>query len=1011
MKPIFYDDEDDFTPQMAKDAMDRFYARGPERERELGQHLKQASDGTYRVPFCAKGDYADFYDQANYNHFTETYPWLEFCTLDPDKRDRDWYEFLTGIDDEQWEQFLEEVDQIKNDPSMFSEEAWELEMKETTRYWTEDGHWDLLNEICDLLDDAFKQYCVRTLTSDDTWEFLREHELYPESQGDGSVFLNEEEVAKKFDWDEYFADANLAALRRDWLNQKRLAWAKDHGDIFRKALAWALEKDKERLVRMSSMEERELFHLFVTAVGDKVVEDQPCWRWHGYEDKPENRWIVALTGIKSIDSVAMPIERGCAAAAMQAEHLLDQFHMPGPEEHPELPLQFEAKKPNPNEEDASYDEEDWDLEKASEWMKSGGYDSATVVYKDDLIRVIIPRTIHTLKKYIPTEHATTLQGASINYRDILICIPSDANPMHADWGHLPNQPFVVYETDDGLTARDPRRGNGQYDVSLSLFLADVNYGKALTKALLTYYRKALRGEKDEDERRLLFKYLLQIGGFRAIQRSLHRYPPGQNEAFDFMVGLAAAKVGNLPVAVQYFGDAPEVIQPEGFVFIPGGDWSDCIELFAKEDRRTATSIFDGDLDWLDVYQEAVDYDDLENAMTPELWAELRGALINRHYTDQETGESVLITRQVLEEIDDADLWDIITEEAYDENDKDLEDVRDQLGRAYHYALESAYRDAWYAGAVKALEDALGPSKWATFRNKESLQFMIPWKTVEDAVLRAEEDMRGPYDGSLHDLIESYGDRATLSESYSPNKLDDGTVKEALANEISELSPLEQSVDPNQLDFGLNVPTRNKWVHVSMYGPHYPNGATIRMREADYVAQLHREPWRFDKELWDQHAAQQPPPPPEEPPAALPAPGLGESVDPDEPETFLARYSPAFAIRFRMKQGRYNGWKYLKLDGGATNRLDLAARHSSKDAQGQLNWYQGAYSGTSFELVPVFESLMEGAAYKYGCAMLDVPPEQANFLIEWGKLNVPDNVLYTPDESSSVDGIQGREAAV
>lgn len=47
-------------------------------------------------------------------------------------------------------------------------------------------------------------------------------------------------------------------------------------------------------------------------------------------------------------------------------------------------------------------------------------------------------------------------------------------------------------------------------------------------------------------------------------------------------------------------------------------------------------------------------------------------------------------------------------------------------------------------------------------------------------------------------------------------------------------------------------------------------------------------------------------------------------------------------------------------------------------------------------------LLEG--YKYACALIELPPEHADFLLGWGKANIPDDVLYVPPG----DDTMGRE---
>lgn len=49
-------------------------------------------------------------------------------------------------------------------------------------------------------------------------------------------------------------------------------------------------------------------------------------------------------------------------------------------------------------------------------------------------------------------------------------------------------------------------------------------------------------------------------------------------------------------------------------------------------------------------------------------------------------------------------------------------------------------------------------------------------------------------------------------------------------------------------------------------------------------------------------------------------------------------------------------------------------------------------------------LLEGVSYSKSCTMIELPPEHANFLINWGRLNVPDEALYTEVDDDSY----GRE---
>ena len=49
------------------------------------------------------------------------------------------------------------------------------------------------------------------------------------------------------------------------------------------------------------------------------------------------------------------------------------------------------------------------------------------------------------------------------------------------------------------------------------------------------------------------------------------------------------------------------------------------------------------------------------------------------------------------------------------------------------------------------------------------------------------------------------------------------------------------------------------------------------------------------------------------------------------------------------------------------------------------------------------ALLEDGFYKYGCAMVHLPQDLGDFLINWGKLNIPDESLHVDEDNG-----KGRE---
>ena len=1117
MKPIFTDPDDiEFTTDMARAAVDRYYNIGPEREAELAALIKQREDGTYYVPYCSVSYGADFHDQANYKEFSEKYKWLAYCALDASQMNykasrgegKNFQDFLADIPDDEWESFLEDIKTVKNDPVGFSgDRVWELEQAETDRYWKEDGHRDLVNEICKRLKNSFQQFVVRKLTSDETWKWIADMEMYPEAQGEGTVWMDEEKAAKEFDFDEYYAGVDLHQYDAAWLNEKRRSWSVEHRDTFEHALTFATKGDPRKCEVMAGLDDSALFHLLVKVVGDDLEDGEPGWYlntpFYGSEED-KGRWFVSIgepseKGWYKRDRV----ELGLAKAAQKAAAYLDnrEFHVP--KEHPEF--KFEAKESQHD----PYD--DMDLEQARAWIAMGGYDSADTVYKDHTLRIIIPRTLDTLRKYAPLVAGThtRLDEVRLGYGEIFICIPAshpEADPATQRFGY---GPFVVLENSEvGLSTT----GGG---ASLEQRLKDADYGPSLRKGLMYFFRRMARRTREnkyqKDGYQRAFPVLLQLGGFKSVARSLHKHVPGEDSAADWKIGWAALKAGHLETAAEYLDYPQDLLRKDGIILVYN-DWPDLAIYFNREHKGTARKIFNGDMDWIGdwAWEAKFDLNRLLSDLKPQHYAIIRKVLINRE-VEGEDDQPHYLTRKEIDEMSDVDI-DTLIKDA-----ESFEDIREQMQRAARRGLQYALEGAWWKTAEKAIEELLGKAAFIKYHGKDKLSVFLTLSKVAECVDNYESDNGNSYGEGVSSLADWAG-VAGLPDDVNASYDDDAnTLDEALSEELSELEPGELPVDPNQPEL-LHVPSHSKKVYVPIFSEYYPNGATVGMREDEYVRMKEQEPWRLDAKLWKQHAKKhgikpkspvQPVgeakqtyrvkvgqtywfeyhcleadhsadaelwyhshqqvkvlrteargggkdeneraynghpaafkirfadgfehtgmedelldsreefnrPDPPLPPAQRPDKGkkrIGES-DPDavDPQQYVSQLPGKYLVR--VKAG--GTWAYHCFGQLRFVRPNVATVFDDEAAQHYADKYRKAHPDADVEIVsapelvpnplPVItaqESLQEAEAYKRGVAMVELPEAQADFLIEWGQLNIPDNLLHQPPDDDSM----GRE---
>lgn len=1107
--PVFRDPDDvDLTPAMAQAAIDRFFDVGPQRERELNKVLKPSSNGNYQVPHATLDYGSDFYDHANYTTFSEKYPWLTYCYLDPDKynyeakQEKDtptWYEFLAGIDQDLWTEFLEDIESVRNDPCGFSGDlAFELEQKETDRYWKEDAHWDLLNEICAKLKNSFHQYVVRRMTPDETWEIARAAEIYPEAQGEGSVYVKTEDIAAEFDFDMWTLEHDIKQYETDWVNEKRRAWSLDHRAIFEKALTHAVAGDEQKQALLHDASDSDLFRLMVSVVPDQFgISEELRWRFWGWQTEEKNRWYVGRVDTKSTDSPATAIEFGMAVAAQRAaERMVGTTLRLPPLDHPEL--QFEAKKAS----QSFDDEEDWDIQKAQDWIAMGGYDSAKQIYHDENVRVIIPITFSTLKKYVPEastrpnyshQQRTSRQEMDVlrNDGEVFVVIPH-AFQAPTDYGI---GPYMVQEKEGELKTNWSRYSFAQQ-------LENKKEGPSVRKAFLQWYRKKIRSDFESN-----FPYLMQLGGFKAIQRHLHKLDDIEtSRALDFKIGFAAARAGNLVLAAKYLQYDAKLLTPGGFYALYD-DWDDLTSLFDREYRGTAEKVFSSDMDWLSqyVWDQEFPIDSLTDDLSVGHYDQIRETLLWRMVPAPEDVEAdqVPLTREMLEALTDEQIKDYIKDTELEDFEPYREAIESGVKDAYLSNLESAWVNAYQ----EAITDQLGASSWQKYQGKDKLAFLITWAKAQECLDTHNDEHSYEFEDSLRDLLDYAGTPSVQDEYDARYDENEEYLDECISTQLGEIDAVDYPEDPNQLQLGIYAPSSTKKVPVRFYSEHYPEGYSARISELEYERLHQTEPWRLNKEAYDAYTAQQA----AQPTGAPPAPGLGESVDffwatifdSDSADSLMFDASPYFKVApvERIRQLEADGWRGFRADevaweaakknntlgnfmeaavdgftvqlnpadatkalnqrladegmslvpfseleeaadpdefdpkqvvldtdyvwgvaavwpdgheqymqkhlGGGTYAFTghepLAKKLSPADAKEIADELQRCVVKNGIVYKPVV--LGEGAAYKYGCAMVALPEGHASFIIQWGQANIPDELIWNENE----DG--GREKEI
>lgn len=822
------DEADDFSNISDEEMLamaNKVFSLGDDRKKQLDAVIDQQQNGDYTVPNAHKGQYSDFCDQANYKYLKEKYPWLHATSggIGIDDREAETKhgtleKFLATIPHEDWENFLTDVAGMEDYYCLDDDLASELEMEEQGRWMTEDGAPDLIKTMTKDRDDSYEAYLLSKVTPDMVWEWSRETDNYPESQGEGSVWMDMSRLGKEVENQDWFLD-QLEDDVAGWLAIKRTCYdsvvsapdtnlkAKRASDLFDQLLQEMGSLDEQIAVVYNKVDAAILWQMFLQAFPDERREDHdPYWYFWKSRYDAEGEWRVGYEAERSgdlawVDGYKQALEHLMVVPWFH-KLIANWFNRP-PEGHPELKL--EAL------------ETDLDPDDPEVFMRHGGGLREEVIYENDKIVVLYPRDIETLNYHLrrlgytevsPTDYRSMWHG---NNKDVFIIVAkAGTDLLGRDEKH---EIGVLVGDSDKLVGY-----TGTYHVdSLNRLLADPRYGRSIRRMLMRYYR-------DETAHNSRYAHiLLQLGGPAELRR---RAAMSDLDIGPHQVGIGLHYIAKhkYRLAAKAFGRPLKTIETKG-VWLMYDSVEDLLPVFKNE--KGAEIVFANEhQDWFSYYWEKGNRPKVEDViefLSPAAIAHIREVLVNRRVwfpdggPDGE-GEYVLLRKKLIDGYDDETILDWIEKPSdQDEEDGVFDDIREAIETTGIRLLEQASIDAVYTGYIEAAVNAIDGFKhrWGTHPTKatkygpsDTFEVWVPWQSVKTWASDYRDNNGDPYEGSLEDLaVEMNRDVADPDPDNMEASWHDINKESAadLMDEIfelqaPELEPLPE--DPNQIQLPL-----------------------------------------------------------------------------------------------------------------------------------------------------------------------------------------------------------------
>ena len=803
-------DEPDFDSDRLKDITLNVINIGLRRIQQLDAlKFEPHRDGCYYLPYCHIGYGHDFVDEANHKIMSEKYPWLglrsdgEIFGMSELGHREAFEKYLAKIPDEQWSGFLEDLQHLKQNIELDSDAAQELEQLEAARWMKEEGPAALIRRLLPLMADSFTAFAIDHVTPSMMWDLCGELEEYPEAQGDGSVWLNTDKLAKNPETLPFLMrqfEPKMPRLKKAWSLVKRRCF--ERHSLF-ESIDLLIRKnllvDDEAQSAYARLDREGIYRLFLELTPDSAYQDpvRPSWQpvLLTYSRQGE-QWLCTLNGpehslhLNWREDLVQGLDRLMQHKEVVAA--LKQIANNEPKDYPELNL-GEALDPG----------DELDLER---YTKGTGGLRINPVYSDELIEIVEPRDPETLDALLRKPEGTTKSHwhGTWAYATILAVLDRKTH-----------EPLGAYEDEDGCFRAIVR------SEPLSTWLKSKHYGKAVRRGFLKVARDWwTQGVQEGDDKELAktIPHLLSFGGYKEVQR---RLKASGNEHllgdYGMFLAMAAVRAGDYQRAADYFGLKPEEFNEKG-AWVYYSDYDELACLF--DNKEWAENALTGEtLAWFDYPWEKGNMPSLEDLaewLDKDAKEYIRELMINRvayfpDAGDDKKGEYITLTRAVLAEFSDDELlqW-VVDPTEEDLADGVFDDIREAIQRGGAKLLESAGRDQLEAAcrsSVRSMLDVI-EAKYVdhpTKKGQDRLAFFISWNTIIEAYDKRVEDAGSDYTDSLSEMLKDahHGDisaKRTDTGAEWPAKTDSSAeyYREIASEEVLELAPTHQEEDPRQI---------------------------------------------------------------------------------------------------------------------------------------------------------------------------------------------------------------------
>ena len=815
-------DDEDLSDEQAMDVIHAVFNNSA-RKKQLAKVLRWNRDGTYRIESAEVGSYTDFYSQANYTYLKASYPWLMSVEgglgFDEDEQKGsfdDFNSYLADIPEDEWEAFLEDMERLRHHGVLDEDGASELENEEQGRWMREDGGPDLVKSMVKEAENAYDAYLLSKVTPGMIWSWCGEMDYYPESQGDGSVYMNMEEFGEDEENRQWFLD-QLEDDFAGWLAIKRQCFDDTAGDMFDRmmqAMASVNEQVDQVYQRFDSVEQ--IFQLFLeTFPDDRRADDQPYWyQWKESYNTP----VFWKVGYEVTNRGTYPNWKDGYTLAL--EYLQEQewffklvvnWYRRGPKDHPEFKFEHLAEELSPDE------SEELSLDDISRYFHHSGM-REELFYQDDVITVLLPSNYQAVNYYLEVGGFPQINEQL--WRDVFLHRDLFVILARAKEGDSSQRLIgLVYGDEYGLHRW---LGNKSGDKSIDPLINDTVTGKSVRRMFLKFYRN--RASETGDKSGAI---LLKLGGAIELRRADNKSHLDIGN-HGVALGLYYVAKHKYKLAAKAFNRSESTMASKG-VWLRYPDVSALAPLFDNEDA--ANTVFSNDhYDWFDHYYEHRNLPDVKDVVPflsekaiQHIWA----SMVNRKVWFPDAGENkrgdyVILTKELMANYDSETVIGWVSDLS-DEDSEDgvFDDIIDAIKKDGARMLTGASQDTVNTAYVKAGVDHLDGSdqKWdsdPTAKGSDFFTFFVPWTSVSDWAEKYDNDTGETYTtskhgGSLENLAIEANKEAVRMDSGDHEATWSDVNKDYASDCVNEIYELEAPepppgsphyVDPNQLALPL-----------------------------------------------------------------------------------------------------------------------------------------------------------------------------------------------------------------